>query len=133
MPVFSKLSQMRLETCHPDIQRVMNRAILEYDFSVICGLRNEADQLEAFNKGNSKVKYPNSRHNRSKIEGDLWDYNVSDAVDVAPYPINWNKPERFKDLAKVILRIAKEEGVKLTWGGSWKTLVDLPHFEIRRD
>lgn len=129
MPVFSKLSQMRLETCHTDIQRVMNRAILEYDFSIICGLRNEADQLEAFNKGNSKLKYPYSRHNRSKIDDDLWDYKVSDAVDVAPYPINWNKPERFKDLAKVILRIAKEEGVELTWGGNWVKFKDYPHFQ----
>lgn len=129
MPVFSKLSTMRLATCHPDIQRVMNRAILEYDFSIICGLRNEADQLEAFNKGNSKLKYPHSKHNRSKVGDGVWDLAMSDAVDIAPYPINWNKPERFKDLSRVILRIAKEEGVELTWGGNWKKFVDMPHYE----
>lgn len=131
MPVFSKLSAMRLATCHPDLQRIMNRAILEYDFSVICGLRNEADQLEAFNKGTSKVKFPHSKHNRSKVGDGVWDLTMSDAVDIAPYPINWNKPERFKDLSRVVLRIAKDMNIQITWGGNWRKLVDLPHYELK--
>ena len=63
----------------------------------------------------------------------------SHAVDVAPYPIDWDDTKRFFYLAGLIMGIAEMKGVKLTWGRDWDgdedfdehTLKDGPHFELR--
>ena len=36
----------------------------------------------------------------------------------------------YDELSKHILATAKRLNIKLTWGGSWKTLVDKPHYEL---
>lgn len=129
MPKFSAKSEKILATCHPDIQRVMRQAIKETDFTVVSGLRGKTEQDNLYPKF-TKRKYPFSKHNRSKVGDGVWDLTISDAVDIAPYPIDWNDRKRFESLAEIVLRCAEEENVKLTWGGSWKKFVDLPHFEI---
>jgi hypothetical protein len=48
------------------------------DFKILCGHREEKEQNEAFNKGNSKLKWPQSKHNSLP----------SLAVDIAPFPVN---------------------------------------------
>jgi len=65
-------------------------------------------------------------------------YLPSLAVDVAPYPIDWNNIQRFKDMAKSYIESAKEEGIKIVWGADWDMdgdikehkLIDYPHFEL---
>lgn len=128
MPQFSKKSQERLATCHPDLQAVCNAAIKEIDFAVICGHRGEADQNKAFAEGNSKVKYPNSRHNSMP----------SEAVDLAPVTyvngkaiIDWNDIEAFRRLAMAMLHKAGDLGIPLEWGGGWTTFKDYPHFQLK--
>lgn len=121
MSVFSNKSAGRLAGCHPDLQAVMNEAIKTVDFTVLCGHRGEAAQNEAFRRGNSKVRFPNSKHNA----------NPSLAVDIAPYPIDWEDTGRFKALAERVLAIADHMGIELEWGGNWTSLVDMPHYQIR--
>ena len=41
---YGKTSTARLATCHPEIQRLFNSLIKDYDVSVICGHRTEAEQ-----------------------------------------------------------------------------------------
>lgn len=118
---FGKRSLENLSTCHPDLQKVLHRAIKKFDFSVIEGHRTKAKQEEYFQKGTSRRRWPNSKHNTKP----------SLAVDVVPWPIDWNDIERFKQMAEVILKAAKEEGVELTWGGNWKTFKDYPHFQLK--
>lgn len=128
MPTFSKKSNQRLDTCHHLLQYIARLAIKETDFTVICGHRTKEEQDAAFKAGNSKLKFPKSKHNS----------NPSMAMDLAPYPIDWNNRERFIELAKVILRIAKEKNIPIRWGGDFnmdgdKTkndAWDLPHFEL---
>ena len=62
MPFFSPKSEERLSTCHPDLQTVCRELIKQYDFSVLCGHRNKAEQDAAFAAGNSRLKYPQSKH-----------------------------------------------------------------------
>lgn len=119
-PVFSSKSQDRLATCRRELQDVMNEAIKHYDFSVIYGFRGQKDQDDAVAAGNSRLPWPMSRHNR-------W---PSEAVDIAPYPINWENEKEFYYLAGFIMGIAAMKGIKLKWGGRWKNLVDTPHFEL---
>jgi hypothetical protein len=141
MPYFGKSSKEQRETLHSDLQRVVDRAIEITDFTIICGLRDEAGQAKAVAEKRSKAEYPKSRHNRSKKEDGTYDYTKSDAVDLAPYPIKWpdirkqttmeyvRRMGRFYFLAGVILAVAFMEGVKLRWGGFFKSLFDGPHFE----
>lgn len=115
-----KSSKIRLAECHPDLQRVIALAAGRFPLTVICGHRNQADQDAAYKSGNSKVKWPQSRHNSKP----------STAVDLAPWPINWNDITRFREMALVVLRAASELGIKLEWGGNWEKFPDAPHFQL---
>lgn len=127
MPTFSKKSVDRLETCDHRIQMVLKRAITRYDFTVLCGHRNKQEQNDAFERGASKLRWPQSKHNRVP----------SMAVDVAPFPIDWDNLDRFRELAAVILDEANKLGIKLRWGGDFNMngrpddkFIDMPHFEL---
>lgn len=127
MPKFSKTSLERLNTCHEDIIKVCTELIKQYDFSVLCGHRSKEEQDKAFEQGNSKVRFPNSKHNSTPAK----------AIDIAPYPIDWNNIERFREMwirFDTISKVLKNEG-KISsifkWGGSWTTLKDYPHIEIK--
>lgn len=133
MPTFSQRSIDNLSECHPDLQVIAAEAIKGFDFMVYEGHRSQAEQDKAFYAGKSKLKYPDSKHNRKP----------SMAFDAAPYPIDWNNRERFYALAWYIKGIADRlflEGkishrVRLgaDWDGNnnprdnWE---DLPHIEL---
>lgn len=127
MPRFSKLSKERLATCHPDLQAVCNELIKQYDFSVLEGHRGEQAQNMAYKKGNSRVKWPNSDHNKTP----------SLAVDIAPYPIDWDNIYRFNEMIirfDTVANILRAEGVitsEFVYGGRWATLKDYPHISIK--
>lgn len=128
MPKFSKISRNRLDTCDPRLIKICEAAIKRMDFAVICGHRGQKEQDEAFKGGFSKLKFPKSKHNKMP----------SLAVDLAPFPINWNDIGRFIALADIILDEAKKAGVKIRWGADWnrngkwqdEKFRDWPHFEI---
>ena len=130
MPKFGSRSRGRLSSCNPKLQKVFKEVVKEFDCSVLCGHRGEDEQNKAFKEGKSKVKYPNGRHNAKP----------SNAVDVAPYPIDWSDRERFTLFAGYVLGIARSMGIKLRWGGDWdgdfevndNNFDDLPHFELRK-
>lgn len=127
MPKFSNASKQRLATCHEDIRTVCNELIKYIDFSVICGHRGKADQDKAFKEGKSKLQFPKSAHNPIP----------SRAVDITPYPLDWNDIGSFKELHGAFVVVAqklKEEGKiksEFVWGGNWKKLKDYPHYELK--
>jgi len=129
MPKFGKRSKERLETCDNRLQLVFNEVIRYVDCSILEGHRSAERQDKLFEEGKTKVKYPNGRHNA----------NPSRAVDVAPYPIDWDDRERFHLFAGFVLGIAKAMGIELRWGGDWNMnfevddnqFDDFPHFELR--
>jgi peptidoglycan L-alanyl-D-glutamate endopeptidase CwlK len=119
MARFSHSSASRLATCHIDLQRLFTEVIKTRDCTILCGERGEEEQTKPFNEGHSTVEYPKSRHNRKP----------SDAVDVAPYPIDWEDIDRFCEFAGYVLRVAEELGIKVKWGGNWTTFKDYPHWQ----
>ena len=121
MPVFGKLSLERLATCDQRLQLIANAAILITDFSVSCGYRGEQAQNEAYAAGHSRLRYPQSRHNRSP----------SQAMDLIPWPVDWGNIGRFKALAKIVKKTAADMNIPLDWGGDWLTFKDYPHYELR--
>lgn len=127
MPKFGFRSRTHLETCHHRLQHLFNRVILDYDCAILCGNRNEADQNAAFAAGKSQLRFPDSRHNSSP----------SSAVDVAPWPIDWNDIGRFRFFGGFVVGIAAMQGIEIRWGGDWdrdpntpNNFNDLLHFEL---
>lgn len=128
MPFFGKNSKEKLATCHPDLQRIANEAIKIMDFSVIWGHRGEEDQNKCYAKRTSTVKWPYSKHNPFP----------SLAMDVCPYPEDWDDRDRFILLAGIIIGVAYDLGVPIIWGGDWNSnfyisdekLQDLGHFQL---
>lgn len=124
MPSFGPQSMKNLFGVHPDIIDVLEEAIKYYDFSVLEGVRTPVRQKALHTIGASQTL--NSKHLRQSD-------GYSHAVDIAPYPIDWNDTDRFHHLAYLIKGIAASKGVALVWGGDWRTLVDCPHFELKQD
>ena len=129
MAKFGKASKSKLLTCHEDLQTVFNEVIKYVDCSILEGHRSGERQDKLFEEGKTKVKYPNGRHNASP----------SRAVDVAPYPIDWDDRERFHLFAGFVIGIARSMGITLRWGGDWNMnfkvddnkFDDFPHFELK--
>lgn len=109
MGFFCKTSLNRLYECHPLLVELMlySSRKSEMDFTVVCGHRSEEDQDKAFKDGFSKAKSGQSRHNKIP----------SEAIDLAPWPIDWNDKQRFIDLAYHIKASAKYLGIPIKWGG----------------
>jgi len=128
MPAFSSRSKKQLETCDSRLQDLFNEVIKHYDCTILEGHRDEATQNEYYRTGRSKLKYPNGKHNTLP----------SKAVDVAPYPIDWEDMDRFYHFGGFVLGMAASMGIKLRWGGDWdgdksfkdQTFHDMPHFEL---
>ena len=129
MPKFSKKSLSKLETCDKRLQDLFLRVVKKFDCTILEGHRSKDRQKKLFDEGKSKLKYPKGKHNSLP----------SKAVDVAPYPIDWNDRERFTYFAGYVVGIAYQMGLKIRWGGDWdmdtqvkdNNFDDLPHFEIK--
>ncbi|AUR86703.1 hedgehog signaling/DD-peptidase zinc-binding domain protein [Vibrio phage 1.088.O._10N.261.46.A1] len=124
---YGKASKARLATCHPEIQRLFNSLINDYDVSIICGHRTEEEQNAAVAKGASKTKYPNSKHNSLPSLG----------VDATLYPIDWNDVGRHYMFVGIVRERARELDIPIRCGADWdsdfatndQTFNDLVHFE----
>ncbi len=111
MPRLSQTSKTRRDTCHQENIDVLDEAIKHYNFSVIWGFRGEKSQNRAFRSGNSRNRWPTSRHNKQP----------SNAFDIVPYPGGYEASyEEFYEMATYVLAAASMLGVKLKWGGHWK-------------
>ena len=121
MPTFGPKSRRCRDQCHARLKLVLDEAILRYDFSVIWGFRDREDQQAAYENGTSQLRFPFSKHNRKP----------SRAFDVIPYPDGFEaSDEEFYKQATHILRAANHHQVRLNWGGHWRGLRDLAHFEL---
>jgi len=129
MPSFGKKSQERLNTCDPRLVELFEIVIEDFDCSVLEGYREKEAQNRAFDEGKSKLKFPEGNHNKYP----------SLAVDVVPYPIDWEDRDRFHYFAGFVKGVASQLGLDIRWGGDWDSdtqtkdnnFDDLPHFEVR--
>jgi peptidoglycan L-alanyl-D-glutamate endopeptidase CwlK len=119
------VSLRRLGTCHPKLQaliievdrRLSVRKL--FDLTVVCGHRGKEEQEQALRDGNSDKHWPDSRHNQVPAT----------AVDVAPYPIDWDDGEMFMLLVGYILAVADDMGIEVELGALWKKR-DRPHIQL---
>ena len=118
----------RLSGVNSSLVAVLKKACesMPFDITVLEGVRSYERQQELLKQGATKVSV--SRH----MSGN--------AIDIAPYPIDWNDTERFKIVAHHMFAAAKELGIVIRWGGNWSrkdetvkstsSFVDMPHFEL---
>ena len=113
-------SLQNLSGVHPDMQAVVKKAIeiTDVDFTVIEGIRNIDRQRQLVKEGKSTTL--NSRH----ITGH--------AVDMVPWPVDWEDLDRFETMAEAMKDAAEELDISIVWGGDWKSFYDAPHFELDR-
>jgi len=130
MPAFSEKSKRRLNTCHKDLQTLFTEVVKTYDCTVIEGHRDEATQDRYFQQGQSKLQWPNSKHNSSP----------SVAADVAPYvggKISFDD-RQCAAFGGYVKGVAQQMGITIRWGGDWdgdndindQSFNDLVHFEL---
>ena len=120
---YSKRSLNSLKGIHPDLRRVIDRALQDgpLDFIVIEGLRTMQRQRELFASGASKTM--NSRH------------LTGHAVDLLPIgkdgpAFDW---PLYDKLGPAVKAAADAEGVDIEWGGDWAKFRDGPHFQLSWD
>jgi len=130
MNKFSNKSKRLLKTCHQDLQDLFNEVIKYCDCKIIEGFRSPERQDELFDQERTKLKGGESKHN----------VKPSLAVDVVPYPVDWNNKDRFYYFGGLVKGIASQMNLNIRWGGDWdgdnnfkdQTFHDLPHFELKK-
>jgi peptidoglycan L-alanyl-D-glutamate endopeptidase CwlK len=120
--MFNPQAEARLCKVHPDLQRVIRRALVlsKQDFTVTEGLRTLARQKQLVAAGASKTM--NSRH--------LTGHAVDLAVLVGG-KARWDWP-LYTALSNVVKQAADECEVSIVWGGDWINFKDGPHYELDR-
>lgn len=118
----SRRSLDRLKGVHPDLVKVVERAIelTEIDFGVTEGLRTLDRQRELVRAGASKTM--RSRH----LTG-----HAVDLVAFVSGEVRWDWP-LYDKIADAMKQAAEELKIPLEWGGDWTTFKDGPHFQLCR-
>lgn len=128
MNKWSNTSKERLEQCDERLQALAEAVLQIHDCSVLTGHRSENAQNQAYVEGYSSIQWPNSKHNKLP----------SLAIDLAPFPIDWENTKRFYYFAGIVMGVAKQMNLPIRWGGDWdmdndlddSNFLDLVHFEI---
>ena len=118
----SARSLSRLEGVHPDLIRVVHRAIQNstVDFAVLEGLRTLERQQQLVKAGASLTL--KSRH----LTGHAVDLGA-----MVDGKIRWDWPLYYK-IAEAMKDAARDLKVSITWGGDWTMFKDGPHYELNR-
>lgn len=118
MTKFNTTSIRRMSGVDPRLVAVMKAARETIPFEITEGLRTRERQRYLVSTGKSRTM--NSYHLRGK------------AVDVVAMPggkVSWNLAD-YRAINAAVQKAAKAAGVTVTWGGSWKSIVDGPHFQL---
>lgn len=137
--VLGSRSLANLEGVHPKLVAVVKRAIqlTSQDFMVTEGVRSVARQRQLYAQGRSvpgkKVTWTlTSNHFVNERTG------YGHAVDVVPWPVDWNDTRKFDAIYRAMFSAADELNTPIRWGADWdrdgkvreRGETDSPHFEL---
>lgn len=151
----SKKSREKLDGVHPDLVKVVRRAIeiTTQDFMVLEGVRTDKRQRELYGQGRTPgelviagVNPTLAKPEQQKVTWTLKSNHFKQpdgyghAVDLVPYPVDWNTISKFDAIADAMAKAAKELGVSLRHGADWdqdgkrreRGESDNPHFELSK-
>ena len=117
----------------PRLVQVVRLALkkTKQDFSVLEGLRSKARQEYLYAQGRTRPGKVITWTLKSKhIDGV--------AVDLIPYPLDWNNLKAFDAIAEAMFEASKELDIPIRWGADWdqdgkpreRGESDSPHFEL---
>lgn len=136
--ILSKISHQRLAGVNPKLVAVVERAIqiTTQDFVVLCGVRTLAEQKKLYAQGRTApgkiVTWTLKSRHLPAADG------LGRAVDLCPYPIDWDDLKKFDKIADAMFAAAKELGTPIRYGADWdmdgvrreRGESDSPHFEL---
>jgi peptidoglycan L-alanyl-D-glutamate endopeptidase CwlK len=110
------------------------KVLERWDLTVIEGHRTMRRQKQLYITGKSKLDGQPGRRGKHMSE-------PSKAVDMAPYPIDWQDTDRFYEFGEYVRGVADALDIPIRWGGDWdgdtdktdQTFNDLVHFELLED
>jgi len=151
-------SLARLSGVHPDLVRVIKRAITisKVDFMVIEGVRSREQMMINYGKGRTvaqlaakgiPAKYANPSSgkvtwlaNPFGSKHAIQKSGFAEAVDCLIAPYDWKEGPGWKLMNDAVQQASKLENVRVRWGRDWdedgiigeKGETDGPHFELVR-
>lgn len=136
---YGKASYDRLITCDDRLIAVFMEVIKHWDCSITEGHRSLERQQELFNTVDAKGRRLTTIDGITQLS--MHQHTPSLAVDVVPYPVDWDDAFRFTLFAGQVKGIAAGMGIPLRWGGDWdgdltntdQNFHDMPHFELISD
>lgn len=128
----SKRSLRRLKGVEPVLIAILTEGIKEspYDFGIPRhgGFRTESEQYLLY-KQRPKVTNIDG-YNRKSYHQTGRAFDIYAVIEGKP---TWDH-KYYKPIADHLIKIAKERfNVVLEWGGNFKSFVDLPHFQIKKN
>jgi len=126
-------SRKKLKGVNPRLVKVVERAIelTEQDFSVLEGVRTLSRQKWLYAQGRTRLGPIVTWTLKSKhIDGE--------AVDLVPYPLDWNTPSKFDAIYDAMIRASFELNIPIRSGMDWdrdgvlreRKESDSPHYEL---
>lgn len=124
---YSKSSKLKLLQAQQGLQLIAFELIQIMDVTIIETSRTVRRQTELVEAGKSRTM-------QSKHLIKPYSY----AMDIAPYPIDWEDVRAFYFMAGAVKTIADKAKIKIRWGGDWNggndfkgnSWDDLAHFEL---
>ena len=147
----SQRSLDRLVGVDERLQQVVKRAIqlTKQDFMVLEGVRTREQCMINYGKGRTiaqcvakgvPAQYANPNAAKVTWLNDPFasKHVTGKAVDLVPYPVDWNDLKKFDVIAQAMLQASKELSIPIRWGADWdgdgkpreRGESDSPHFEI---
>ena len=139
----SKRSLTNLQGVNTNLVKVVQRAIeiTKQDFMVTEGLRSREQCCINYGKGRTAQQCTQkgvpAKYAQPNISKVTWlnnpfasKHSQGRAVDLVPYPVDWNDLAKFRSIAEAMKQAAKELDVFINWGGDWQKTKDYPHFEV---
>lgn len=119
---FSARSLRELDGIHPDLRKVVDKALelSPFDFIITDGKRTIAEQRQHVKNGASRTM--KSRH----LSGHAVDF-----VAIVDKKVSYNL-KYMEGIAQAFKKAAKELNIPINWGGDWKSFKDTPHIELSK-
>jgi peptidoglycan L-alanyl-D-glutamate endopeptidase CwlK len=145
---FGKASLERLAGVDERLRAVCHLALCKssQDFLVLEGRRTVQRQHELYGQGRTadqlRAVGVDPKHAKPAMPKVTWTLNSNHftgrAVDLVPWPIDWNTPAKFDAIAKAMFSAAEALGTPIRWGKDWnqngrpgeRGETDSPHFEL---
>ena len=123
---FSNRSKDRMSGVNPKLIDIAYRALeispIDFGIPEFGGLRTAEEQKKLFDNGKSQLDgYEKLSYHQSG--------NALDFFAVVSGKASWGKHE-LAVVAAAFLQAASEKGIRLEWGGLWKSFKDYPHVQI---